>query len=102
MLNIFSDSEAAANARTPFGMGACLPPVAVRTAQPRQGAIAFARPRPRAFWAADVFGQRHPSADRAMALGQPNASKQNYPYTTRTAASGGAKGPHPAREPVPV
>ena len=100
MLNTISDSEAAANARTPFSVGACLPPVAVRTAQPRKGAIAFARPR--AFWATDVFGQRHPVPDGGMALGQPNPSKQNYPYTTRTIASGGAKGPHPAREPDPV
>jgi hypothetical protein len=101
MLNILSDSETgAADARTPFSVGACLPPAAVRTAQPRKGAFVFVRPR--AFWAADVFGQRHPVPVRGMALGQPNPSKPNYPYTTRTIASGGAKGPHPAREPDPV
>jgi hypothetical protein len=100
MLNKLSDSETAAAARTPLSVGACLPLVAVRTAQPRKGAIAFVRPR--AFWAADVFGQRHPVPDGGMALGQSNPSKPNHPYTTRTIASGGAKGPHPAREPDPV
>ena len=100
MLNLVSGLEAATDARAPFSVGACLPSAAVRTAQPRKGAVTFARPR--AFWAADVFGQRHPAADLAVALGQPNPSKQNYPYMTRIAAGGGAKGPHPAREPEPV
>jgi hypothetical protein len=100
MLTMNSGLEAATDVRVPFSVGACLPPAAVRTAQPRKGAIAFARPR--ALWAADVFGQRHPAADLGMALGQPNPSKQNYPYTTRIAASGGTKGPHPARDPDPV
>jgi hypothetical protein len=99
MLNKVSDVEAAAAARTPFGEGACLPSVAVPTAQSHRWAVEYARPR--AFWAADVFGQRHTASDRGMALGQPNPSKQNYPYPTRiAAASGGALGPHPARDPV--
>jgi hypothetical protein len=99
MLNKVSEIEAAAAARTQFGEGACLPPVAVRAAQEHRFAVVYARPR--AFWAADVFGQRHSASDRGMALGQPNPSKQNYPYPTRiAAASGGAKGPHPARDPV--
>jgi hypothetical protein len=101
MLNKVSEIEAAAEARTPFGEGACLPSVAVRTAQSHRRTAEIARPRPRAFWAADVFGQRHTASDLGMALGQPNPSKQNYPYPTRiAAASGGAKGPHPARDPV--
>jgi hypothetical protein len=100
MLTTDSGLEAVAYVRKPFSVGACLPSAIAGTAQPRKGAIAFARPR--AFWAADGFGRRHPAAGSAMALQQPNPSKQNYPYTTRIAASGGTKGPHPAREPDPV
>jgi hypothetical protein len=99
MLNKVSDIEAAADARTPSGEGACLPSVAVRTAQSHRCTVVFARPR--AFWAADVFGQRRTASGRGMAPGQPNLSKQNYPYPTRiAAASGGTLGPHPARDPV--
>jgi hypothetical protein len=99
MLNMVSDLEAAADARAPFGEGACLPSVADRTAQPYRRTVAFVRPR--AFWAADVLGQRHQASDLGMALGQPNPGKQNYPYPTRiAAASGGVKGSHPARDPV--
>ena len=98
MLTMDSDFEAAAVARAPFSMGTCLPLAAARTAQPRRGAIAFARPRARAAGSE----QRHPAADLSAVLGQPIQSKQNYPYTTRIAAGGGAKGPHPAREPDPV
>jgi hypothetical protein len=100
MLTMISDLETAAEVRAPFSEGACLPSVVVRTARSHEGAISFARPR--AFWAADVFGRRHQAADLNVALGQPNPGKPNYPYTTRIAASGGAKGPHPAREPEPV
>ncbi len=99
MVNTISDLEAATGVRTPSGEGACLPSAVVGTAQSYRSAVAFARPR--AVWAADVFGQRHPASDLGMALGQPNPGKPNYPYTTRiAAASGGAKGPHPARDPV--
>jgi hypothetical protein len=99
MLNKVSEIEAAADARTPFGEGACLPSVAVRTAQSHRLAVELKRPR--AFWAADVFGQRRTASGRGMAPGQPNPSKQNYPYPTRiAAASGGTLGPHPARDPV--
>ncbi len=100
MMNLLSGLEAAAEAHTSFSAGACLRPAAVRAAQPRKGAVTLARPR--APWASDVFGQRHPAADLAGAFGQPNPYKQNL-YPTRIAAmSGGAKGPHPAREPEPV
>ena len=99
MLNTNIDFEAAA-ARAPFGMGTCLPSAVGEAAQPRKGAIAFARPR--AFWATDVSGRRHPASELSAVIAQPTQRKQNYPYTTRIAASGGAKGPHPAREPVPV
>jgi hypothetical protein len=100
MLTMNSDLEAAAVARAPFSMGTCLPSAVVRTAQSRKGAIAFARPR--AFWATDVSGRRHPVSELSAVLGQPSQSKQNYPYMTRIAAGGGAKGPHPARDPGPV
>jgi hypothetical protein len=100
MLTMDSGLEAAAAARAPFSMGACLPSAAVRAAQPRKVAIAFARPR--AFWATDVSVGRHPASALSAGLGQPNQSKQNYPHTTRIAAGGGARGPHPARDPKPV
>ena len=101
MLNLTSDLEAVATAREPFSMGACLPSAVIAPARPPMGAIAFARPR--AFSGTDVSGRRHPAAGLSAALGQPaQQRKQNYPYSTRIAAIGGAKGPHPAREPDPV
>ena len=100
MLNMLSDLEIAAEARTPFGSDTCLPSGVAATTQMHEGFALYARPR--AFWAADVSGQRRLAADLAgLAFGQPNSSKQ-YPHTTRIAASGGAKGPHPAREPEPA
>jgi hypothetical protein len=100
MLNMLSDLEAAAEARTPFGSDACLPSDVAATTQMRGGFAVYARPR--AFWAAGVSGQRRLAADlAALALGQPNSSKQ-YPHTTRIAAGGGTKGPHPARDPEPA
>ena len=100
MLNMISDLEAAAEARMPIGAGVCLPTGVVGTARPHEGAMA--RPRPRAFWAAEAFGRgRKAAVLAAVALGQPDSSKQ-YPHTTRIAASGGAKGPHPVRERRPA
>jgi hypothetical protein len=100
MLNMISDLETAAEARMSFGAGACLRPGAVRTAQPRTGSAPFGRTR--AFWATDVFGQRHAAAALGVALGQPNPYKPNNYMARIAAASGGAKGPHPAREPEPA
>jgi hypothetical protein len=98
MLNMISGLETATEAYAGSGMGA-VRPSGVRSAQPRCTGVALARPRPRAYWAADVFGQRKP-ADLNVALELRNAGKQ-YPHTTRIAVpSGDAKGPHPAREPV--
>jgi hypothetical protein len=107
MLNMLSDLEAAAaglqagtEALTPFGSDACLPSGVAATTQVREGSVVYARPR--AFWAADVSVQPRLAAGlAALAFGQPNSSKQ-YPHTTRIAASGGTKGPHPAREPEPA
>jgi hypothetical protein len=100
MVNMLSDFEAAAEARTPFGTGACLRLAAVRTAQPCPGSTVFKRTR--AFWTSDVFGRRHQAAGLAAALGQPNPYKPNNYMARIAAASGGAKGPHPAREPEPA
>jgi hypothetical protein len=100
MANTISNFEAAAQACPPFGAGAGLPSGAVLTAQPHEGLAVYARPR--AFWALGVSGRGRMAADLAgVALGQPGSIKL-YPHTTRIAASGGAKGPHPAREPEPA
>ena len=103
MLNMISDLEAAAEARMSFGTGACLRPAGVRTAQPRAGTARYVRPR--AFGGSDVFAQRQAAAGLGVALGQPNPYQPYKPnnYMARiAAASGGAKGPHPAREPEPA
>ena len=100
MVNMLSDFEAAAEARTSFGTGACLRLAAVRTAQPHTGPALFGRTRE--FWASDVFGQRQAAAGLGVALGQPNPYKPNNYMARIAAASGGAKGPHPAREPEPA
>jgi hypothetical protein len=100
MLNIVSDLEAAAEARMPFGAGVRLPDGVGGTAQPRTSVAIY--PRPRAFWAAEAFGRGCKAAGlAAVALGQPNPSKQ-YSHTTRIAVSGATKGPHPVREPGPA
>jgi len=101
MLNTISDIEAAAEARAPFGVGACLPSDVVRPDRPHEGTGAFTHSR--AFHGATALRQRELAGDAGMALGRPNSGmKQQYPYPTRIAASGGAKGSHPAREPEPA
>jgi len=107
MLNVLSDLQAAVQTRTSFGEGICLHSAVARTVQPRKGSVVFARPRarsvvfaPRAHRAADVFGQLRLGAGLAVRPGQPNSRKQYSHMTRIVAASGGAKGPHPAREPV--
>ncbi len=101
MLNTISDIEAAAEARAPFGVGACLPSDVVRPDRSHEGTAAFTHPR--AFRTASVLRRRELAGDAGMALGRPNPGmKQQYPYPTRIAASGGAKGSHPAREPEPA
>ena len=94
-------------AHVPFGLGAVMPSVAL-VGGPRTvpGAL-FARSR--APWAAGATWQRRidaqPQAANPCGLpAQPkpsNQSSKHYPHTTRIAAGdGGAKGPHPARDPV--
>ena len=101
MLNILSKVEAAADARAGFGLGASLPGH-VGAIQP-SGAGAMARPRPRAVWTADGFGRTAARPGTAAGLRQPLGPQnpcEKYAHTTRIAASGGALGPHPARDPV--
>jgi len=103
MLNTISGLETATEAYAGFGMGAVLPS-GVRSAQPACTGAALARPRPRALWAADVFGRRG-AGDLNVALegkhGQRTVGNKHYPHTTRIAVpSGDAEGPHTAREPV--
>ncbi|HUA29760.1 MAG TPA: hypothetical protein VMC03_12820 [Streptosporangiaceae bacterium] len=113
MLNMLSDLETAidlevgaavnadAQARTSFGSDACLPSGAAGTTWMRVGSVIYRRPRD--FWAASVSGQRRAAAGlAALAFGQPAQPIKQYPHTTRIAASGGTKGPHPAREPEPA
>jgi hypothetical protein len=106
MLNIFSCFETAAGARAGSGWGACLPD-RVRTVDPSSTAL-MARPRPRAASPAGVYGHSYGRMaafqGTAAGQGQPFGLQNNcekYAHTTRiAAASGGASGPHPARDPV--
>ena len=105
MLNILSNLETAAGARAGSGLGACLP-WHVGTVTPSSTGGAVALPRPRAVSSADVFGHVRTAAFQGTAAGQgqPFGLQNNcekYAHTTRiAAASGGASGPHPARDPV--
>jgi len=104
MLNIFSSLETAAGARAGSGLGACLPG-RVGTVDP-SSRVVMARPRPRAVSPAGVYGHSHTAAFQGTSAGQgqPFGLQNNcekYALTTRiAAASGGASGPHPARDPV--
>ena len=114
MLNILSNPETAAGARAGSGLGACLPE-RVGTVTPNStDGMALVRPRPRAFRPADVRGHGNSNSNShsrtaafqgtAAGQGQPSGLQNNcekYAHTTRiAAASGGASGPHPARDPV--
>jgi hypothetical protein len=101
MLNTISNVAVAADARLGSGAGV-FPLSGARTVVPASTGAVDARPR--AHWAAHVLGERRSAAGQGV--GQETASKQNSirqydPQTTRVAAaSGGALGSHPAREPV--
>jgi hypothetical protein len=106
MLNFPSNLETAAGARAGSGLGA-FRPGAAGTAKPNcTGAVALPRPRPCAVSAADVFGHGRAAAFQGPAAGQGQPSElqstsEKYAHTTRiAAASGGALGPHSARDPV--
>ena len=106
MLNIFSSLETAAGACAGSGLGACLPS-RVGTVDPSSTGV-MARPRPRAVSPAGVYGHfdgrtaafQSTSAGQGQPFGLQN-NCEKYALTTRiAAASGGASGPHPARDPV--
>jgi hypothetical protein len=125
MLSLLSPVEAAAQARaltrtgTPL-MWACVTDPGVRSLEtaigrPAAAAVVFARPRPLASTRPVLFENATEAAGQAVfarpqlpSHNQPNLSQQNeikssqnYAHTTRIAAAGGgAKGPHPARDPV--
>jgi len=125
MLSLLSPVEAAAQARaltrtgTPL-MWECVTGPGVRslettTGRPAAAAVVFARPRPQASRRSVLFanaigavGQAVSARPQLPSQNQPNLSQhdeinssQKYAHTTRIAAAGGgAKGPHPARDPV--
>ncbi len=107
MLNIFSSLETAVSARAGSRLGACPPGRAGTVDQSSMGVMA--RPRPRAVSSAGVFGHGRTAAFQGTAAGltghsQPSGLQRNcekYVHTTRaTAASGGAPGLQPRRDPV--
>ena len=101
MVNSISDVTAAAAARVVDcwpAMGAFLPGGVNAVHQFPSGALWFARPR--AISGASTLGLGRKAAVHGLLQGQPSIRKQ-YPIMTRSAAAtGGALGPHPARDPV--
>jgi hypothetical protein len=114
MLNILSNTETAADPRAGSVPGAVLPGY-VGTVEPN-GTGAMVRPRPRSGATVGVLGHGNGNSTAAAfqstaacrARRQPSGmaselqnSCEKYAHTTRiAAASGGASGPHPARDPV--
>ena len=93
MVNMIPDVTAAADKRGGFVMGV-FPLSDARTCTPGSTGAAA---RPRAYWASHVVGGH----GFGLLLGQQNPSNQYDASTTCiAAASGGALGSHPAREPV--
>ena len=125
MLSLLSPVEAAAQAcaltrtGTPL-MWSCVTDPGVRSLEtvvgrPAAAAVVFARPRTQASRRSVLFANAIGAAGQAVfarpqlpSQNQPHLSQhdeinssQKYAHTTRiAAASGGAKGPHPARDPV--
>jgi hypothetical protein len=101
MLNSISDvvAPAATHAmdRRP-ATGAFLPVWADAVRQRPSGARVFARPGGVA--GAGAFGLGRKAAVHGLPQGQPSVRKQYLIMARRAAASGGALGPHPARDPV--
>jgi hypothetical protein len=119
MLNILSNTETAADPRAGSAWGAFMPGY-VGTVEPN-GTGAMVRPRPRPVANVGAFGYRdgngngnstaaafQSTAASPASPSQPSGpaselhnSCEKYAHTTRiAAASGGASGPHPARDPV--
>jgi hypothetical protein len=97
MLNTLSNTETAADVPAGFGTGACLRAGVGTVAAGSTGAVMFARPR--AAWADDLLGQGIAIAPHEPPA-QPIVRKQYLHTTPFAAASGGALGSHPARDPV--
>ncbi len=101
MLNLISDVTAAADPRTvddQLATGAFLPGRVDAAHKCPSGVLVFARPRGITDAAALRLGRK--AAVHGLLQGQPSVRKQ-YPIMTRSAAAtGGALGPHPARDPV--
>src|SRR5258708_16830528 len=95
MLNAISGLETAAESHAAFATGAVLPS-GVRIAQsPCTGAVLA---RPRAFWAAAVFGRSRMADDLNVALGQRNCGMQNHKATRLAEQSGGDQVNHKLRD----
>ncbi len=101
MITSISDVTAAAATRgadSRSAMGAFLPGGVNAVHQFPSGALWCARPR--AISGASTLGFGRKPAVHGLLQGQPSIRKQ-YPIMTRSAAvTGGALGPHPARDPV--
>jgi hypothetical protein len=104
VLSMITNVATAADVCAGSGAGAVLPPGAGAVTASGRGVIAFARPR--AVWAADVFGQGRNAAGQDGAAGRDQVPCrrnpiEQYPHMTRiAAASSGGLGPYPARDPV--
>ena len=101
MLNSISDVTAAADTRAvdcQLAVGAFTPGRANAAYQRPSGALVFVRPR--ASVGAGPFGLGRKAAVHGLPQGQPPIRTQ-YPTKARSAAATrGALGPHPARDPV--
>jgi hypothetical protein len=108
VLNFISDVPAAADARTAVcqprtavcqpATGAFLPGRVDAAYQRSSGALMLVRPR--GVNGTGVYGQGRKAAVHGLPQGQQSI-RQQFPTMTRSAAAtGGALGPHPARDPV--
>ncbi len=101
MLNLISDVTAAADTRTvdcQLATGAFLPGRVDAARQCPGGVPMFARLR--GSTDASLLGLRRKAAVHWLPQGQPSIRKQYSTMTRSAAATGGALGPHPARDPV--
>jgi hypothetical protein len=101
MLNLISDVAAAADTRTvdcQLATGAFLPGRVDAANQRPSGVLVFVRPRGIAD--AGIPGLGRKAAVHGLPQGQPSIRKQYSTMTRRAAATRGALGPHPARDPV--
>jgi hypothetical protein len=98
VLNMNSDTEIAMKPLPRFGMGSCLRALIPSATPASTCTVAFARPRTSA--AAGALKLRSVLAATGYATDLQLNGEQFAHTTLITASSGGALGPHPAREPV--